>query len=76
MGKHQPLTGTLAWARITDKRRDPNPMLRQDTDRACYLAQWVRGGGTLCSTISTRSMCHLIGYVLLYNLLFLLLTIV
>ena len=25
------------------KHRDPNPMLRQDTDRACYLAQWGRG---------------------------------
>ena len=28
---------------ITDKHGVPSPMLRQDADRACYLAQWGRG---------------------------------
>ena len=61
----------IAWARTTDKHRDPSPMLRQVTDWACYLAQWVRGGGTLCSTISTRSICFFFYcYVLLINCYF------
>ena len=57
-GKPPPSIGTLAWARTTDKHRVPNPMLRQGADRACYLAQWGRGG-TLCSTITIRSVSNL-----------------
>ena len=57
MGKPQPSTGILTWARTTDKHRDPNPMLRQATDRACYSAQWGRGGVLCALPFSTRSMC-------------------
>ena len=34
----------IAWARTTDKHRDPSPMLHQVTDCARYIALWGRRG--------------------------------
>ena len=55
-----PITGILALARTTDKHRVPSSMLRQDADRACYIAHWGRRvGGTLCSTLPGSVLCVL-----------------